>query len=108
MQGDNKERNLIRKEWEINNKDKIALAGRRYYEKMKSDPEFMKKKREQAKKQREKQKHIQKEKHAQLQIFAMIEEEKNKSETNTDTNSELCSSKIPIKIKKPMGRPRKY
>jgi len=81
-----------RKEWQSKNKDKIALAGRRYYEKMKSNPEFMQKKRDVAKTQREKQK--------QLKLEKQIETEKQEIKTP-----------IEIKIgstKKPTGRPRKY
>ena len=48
--------NNSKREWQQNNKEKIALAGRRYYEKMKSDPEFMEMKRKRSKQQREKQK----------------------------------------------------
>ena len=48
--------NNSKREWQQNNKEKIALAGRRYYEKMKGDPEFMEIKRKRSKQQREKQK----------------------------------------------------
>ena len=71
-----------RKIWQENNKDKIALAGRRYYEKMKNDPDFMEKKRKRAKERREKMK--------------LLKPLKETPETNTKSE------------KNPPGRPRKY
>ena len=38
-----------KQEWNRNNKEKIALAGRAHYQKMKSNPDFMALKRERAK-----------------------------------------------------------
>ena len=76
-----------KQEWNQNNKDKIALCGRRYYEKMKQDPEFMALKRERAKARRDKLREL---KNANKEsIPKPIEEQQEKP-------------------KNPVGRPRKY
>ena len=76
-----------KQEWNQNNKDKITLCGRRYYEKMKQNPEFMALKRERAKARRDK-----------------LRELKN---ANKETTPETTEEKQP-KPKNPIGRPRKY
>jgi len=77
-----------KQEWNRNNKDKIALGGRRYYEKMKLNPEFMALKRERAKARRDKLREL-------------------KKETTPEPTTEPTEEKQP-KQKNPVGRPRKY
>ena len=76
-----------KQEWNQNNKDKIALCGRRYYEKMKQDPEFMALKRERAKARRDKLREL---KNANKESIPKPTEEQQEKQKN------------------PVGRPRKY
>jgi hypothetical protein len=97
--------NNSKREWQQNNKEKIALAGRRYYEKMKSDPEFMEMKRKRSKQQREKRKQIKlelkaKQGHDEIPPEGLLSHAPH-DETIPETTEQ--------KTKKPSGgRPRKY
>ena len=77
-----------RKEWNENNKEKIALNARKYYEKNKNDPEFMQLKRNRTKQRRDALKELNKLNNPIIESF------------NIETTEEE-----PIKQR---GRPRKY
>ena len=104
-----------KQEWQSKNKEKVVLAGRRYYEKMKGDPEFMEMKRKRAKQQREKRKQIK----LELKANQGYDETNQKGVLNQALHDEippegLLSSAThnettEQKIKKSVGgRPRKY
>lgn len=85
---------LYKKQWAEMNRQKIVEAKRRFYEKMKLNPEFMENIRQKAKERYRIQKGIE-----------YISQENNKSSKINEENNK--SSKI-YEEKKPRGRPRIY
>ena len=103
-----------RTEWVKNNLDKIALASRRYYEKMKDDPIFIAKKRAYALAARERQR-----KAKALLPIVLPQEEKQLNHVQLLSCGSTTAKQLPnrellnhgettAKPVKKLGRPRKY